>query len=83
MFWFSFSWNAIPLPKLKAFSFPFFFVQAADYMWFRNYMPTRAKLSDPSRLVPDRGSTALACQCSWCNVAAFGGKHPHTHWFVG
>jgi len=26
---------------------------------------------------------ALACQCSWCNVAAFGRKHTHTHWFVG
>jgi len=52
-------------------------------MWFRNYMPDRAKLSHPSRLEEELGTVALACQCSWCNVAALGGKHPHTHWFVG
>ena len=51
----------------------------ADYMFFRNLVPNRAKLA--ARLLPAEGRSAYACQCSWCTIDAFRGKVPHDHWF--
>lgn len=41
----------------------------ADYMFFRNTAPDRYKMA--SMLVPRKGSSAYACQCSWIAVNDF------------
>jgi len=53
--------------------------ETVDYMFFRNFVPNRAKLA--AKLVASEGMSALCCQCSWCNMAAWGGRVPHSFWF--
>ena len=39
---------------------------AADYLFFRNVFPDRARLG--ARLLPSPGAAAYCCQCSWVSV---------------
>jgi hypothetical protein len=53
--------------------------KTADYMFFRNHVPNRAKLAE--RLESADGRSAYACQCSWSTIDAWRGKVPHDYWF--
>ncbi len=46
----------------------------AEYMFFRNNMPSRAKLE--SRLTRSEGSSAYCCQCSWVTASPAAGTAP-------
>lgn len=39
----------------------------ADYMFFRNHVPSRPKLS--TLAIPARGCAAYCCQCSWVTIS--------------
>ena len=53
--------------------------ESVDYMFFRNFMGDLAKLQ--TKLQPQAGVAAHACQCSWCTVDSWGAKVPHDFWF--
>jgi len=53
--------------------------ESVDYMFFRNFMGDIAKLR--TKLQPQAGVAAHACQCSWCTVDSWGAKVPHDFWF--
>lgn len=53
--------------------------ESVDYMFLRNFMGDVAKLR--TKLQPQAGVTAHACQCSWCTVDSWGAKVPHDFWF--
>lgn len=53
---------------------------SVDYMFFRNFMPDRAKLS--AKLRPKEGSSAYACQCAWASVQAGARNGLRDEWFA-
>ena len=54
--------------------------ESVDYMFFRNFMgEDLTKLR--TKLQPQDGVAAHACQCSWCTVESWGAKVPFDFWF--
>ena len=66
--------RSCPLQRCTACDFPVLqfrggeaWAAGADYLFFRNVYPDRAKLA--ARLCAAAGSVAYCCQCSWVTVA--------------